>query len=87
MQQLQKDYIVKQEFGNGDGSNMFDINKHEIKLCSINEFNGILKALNGRKFVFENAKGKDVGPRVYFWATDKCKAYLSYNEYTDKIIT
>lgn len=65
---------------------MFDIKKHEIKLCSINEFNGIIKALKDRKFVFETAQNKDIGPRVYLWSNIS-KAYLVYNEYTDKIIT
>lgn len=65
---------------------MFDIKSHEVKQCSINEFNGFLKALKGRKFVFEQAHGKDIGPRVYLWSNIS-KAYLVYNEYTDKIVT
>jgi len=65
---------------------MFDIQKHEVKQCSINEFNGILSALDNRKFVFEAAQGKDVGPRVYLWYNIS-KAYLVYNEYGDKIVT
>lgn len=65
---------------------MFDIKKHEIKQCSINEFNGILKALDNRKILFETAQGKDVGPRTYLWANIS-KAYLVYNEFSDKIVT
>lgn len=65
---------------------MFNIDKHDIKCCSINEFNGFLKALKDRKFVYEDANKKDVGPRVYLWMNTS-KAYLVYNEYGDKIVT
>lgn len=77
---------MRMAFGSGDGFNMFDIKKHEIKQCSINEFNGILKALDNRKIVYETAHGKDVGPRAYLWSNIS-KAYLVYNEFSDKIVT
>lgn len=66
---------------------MFDIKKHEIKQCSINEFNGILDILKDRQFKFETAHSKDVGTRVYLWSNIS-KAYLVYNDYLDnKIVT
>lgn len=77
---------MRMAFGSGDGFNMFDIKKHEVKQCSINEFNGILKALDNRKIVYETAHGKDVGPRAYLWSNIS-KAYLVYNEFSDKIVT
>lgn len=60
---------------------MFDIKKHECKLCSINEFNDILKTLKGRKFVNEEANGKDIGTRVYLWSMIS-KCYLVFNDYS-----
>ena len=65
---------------------MFNIQKHEVRQCSINEFNGIVEALDARKFVFDSANGKNIGPRVYIWFNIS-KAYLVYNEYGDKIVT
>ena len=64
---------------------MFDIRKHEIRQCSISEFNGIAESLNQRVFKFESAQGKNVGPRVYLWFNIS-KAYLVYNEFGDNYI-
>lgn len=65
---------------------MFNIQKHEVKQCSITEFNSIVETLDARKFIFESANGKNIGPRVYLWFNIS-KAYLVYNEYGDKIVT
>ena len=64
---------------------MFDINKHEIKQCSINEFNGFLEVLQDRKFIYESAHKKDIGPRVYLWF-DISKACCAFNLYGGKKI-
>lgn len=65
---------------------MFDIKKHEVKECSVNEFNSILDTLKDRKFVFEDANSKNIGPKVYLWSNIS-KAYLVYNNYELKVTT
>lgn len=60
--------------------------KHEIKQCSIKEFNTIVSKLKNRKFINDTAHLKDVGPKVYLWSLT-AKAYLVYNEYTPEHIT
>lgn len=65
---------------------MFDIKKHEIKQCSINEFNSILNGLKDRKFIFSSAHNLDVGTKAYLWANIS-KAYLVFNDYGYKITT
>lgn len=64
---------------------MFDIKKHEVKLCSISEFHSILELIKDYKFVNESAQGKDVGPRAYLWS-EISKCYLVFNQYTGKAI-
>lgn len=59
---------------------MFDIEKHEIKRCSINEFNNILLSLKSKKLINESAQGKNIGPRVYIW-TNISKCFLVYNDF------
>ena len=65
---------------------MFNFKSHGAKQCSINEFNSIIDSLKDRKFIFEDADYRDIGPRVYLWSNIS-KAFLVYNEYSDKIVT
>lgn len=67
------------------GIYVFDIKKHEVKLCSINEFRYILDSLKGYDFKNESANGKDVGPRAYLWS-EISKCYLVFNDYTGNAI-
>lgn len=65
---------------------MFDIHKHEIIRCSINEFNNILSTLDDRVIIYDSAHHKDVGARIYLWSVIS-KAYLVFNIYSNSVIT
>lgn len=61
---------------------MFDIKKHECRLCSINEFNSILDTVRTYyRFINESANGKNIGPNAYLWS-EISKCYLVFNDYS-----
>lgn len=62
---------------------MFKIKEHEIKRCSISEFNAIINKESNSIFINEQAEGKDIKAKVYLWSNIS-KAYLVFNEFTGK---
>lgn len=63
---------------------MFKFKEHEKKRCSISEFCNILNTIEkDRIFINDTADGKDIGTKIYLWSNIS-KAFLVFNEYTDK---